>query len=103
MSRRPSQVNDAHKLGAHDEFRRATAERIFDRHGSVSLGHADGDILCARFEHHVSDRVGEAYAGRLHDSVGTISKVRYLLDLSELTSIDLLARSTLVRTVLARR
>lgn len=81
----------------------ATTERIFDRHGLIGSGRTAGDIFCARFERHISDRVGEAYANRLLASLGGIKEARYLLDLSELTSIDLLARSTLVRKVLANR
>jgi hypothetical protein len=71
--------------------------------GSISVGWVGDDVLYARFQGELYSSLGVAYAARLEQLVGERKQVRYFVDGSALKTYDLLARSAIVRVLLAHR
>jgi hypothetical protein len=78
-------------------------EHIADQYGSVSVAWVGDGVLYARFENKISAAVGERYAARLVAMIRQTESVKYFCDSRKLVNYDILARSAIVRAVLANR
>jgi hypothetical protein len=78
-------------------------EHIADQHGSVSVAWVADGVLYARLENKISAAVGERYAARLVMMIRQTESVKYFCDSRKLVNYDILARSAIVRAVLANR
>ena len=78
-------------------------EHFADQQGCVSVAWVGDAVLYARFENRISADVGERYAARLTSLVRDIPSLMYFADSRNLTDYDILARSAVVRAVLANR
>lgn len=78
-------------------------DHISDQHGSVSVAWVGDGVLYARFENKISADVGERYAARLVVMIHQTESVKYFCDSRKLVNYDILARSAIVRAVLANR
>jgi hypothetical protein len=78
-------------------------EHIADQHGCVSVAWVGDGVLYARFENKISAAVGERYAARLALLIRQAESVKYFCDSRKLVNYDILARSAIVRAVLANR
>lgn len=76
---------------------------LTDSHGSVTLGFIRDGVLYARLAGALSAELGTAHARCFESLVSGIPRLRYYADASRVTSYDLLARSALVRVLLAHR
>lgn len=78
-------------------------EHISDQYGSISVAWVGEGVLYARFENKISADVGERYAAQLVAMIRDMEGVRYFADSRKLANYDILARSAVVRAVLANR
>lgn len=78
-------------------------EHISDQYGSISVVWVGEGVLYARFENKISAEVGERYAARLVAMIADLQAIRYFADSRNLANYDILARSAIVRAVLANR
>lgn len=76
---------------------------VRDLEGSVTFGWAGAGVYYSRFAGTLSVGLGDAHAEALANALAEVRSLRYFADSSELTSYDLLARSTLVRQLLSHR
>jgi hypothetical protein len=89
--------------GASTDARRGRMQHISDQYGSISVAWVGEGVLYARFANKISADVGERYAAQLTAMVGGLQEVRYFADSRNLANYDILARSAIVRAVLANR
>ena len=78
-------------------------ETLTSPEGSVSVGWVGDGVLHARFVGELYSSLGAAYAVRLERFLGEVKEVRYFVDAASLKTYDLLARSAIVRVMLASR
>jgi hypothetical protein len=71
--------------------------------GSITVGWVGEGVLYARFQGDLYSSLGVAYAARLEQLLGDAKQVRSFVDASALKTYDLLARSAIVRVLLAHR
>ena len=74
-----------------------------DPEGSIVVGWVAPDVLYAKLSGGLSGRLGSAFAAKLRALVDGKTSIRYFIDSSALKHYDLLARSALIRVLLAKR
>jgi hypothetical protein len=78
-------------------------EVMRDSEGSIVIGWVGTDVLYAKLSGGLSGRLGSTFAAKLQELVDGKTGIRYFGDTSELEHYDLLARSALLRVLLAKR
>jgi hypothetical protein len=78
-------------------------EVMRDSEGSIIFGWVGPNVLYARLSGGLSMRLGASFAAKLLELVDGKTGIRYFGDTSELEHYDLLARSALLRVLLAKR
>jgi hypothetical protein len=78
-------------------------EHFRDARGCITVAWVGERVLYARFEKDICADVGERYARRLVELVRSVNSVQYFVDSRLVTEYDILARSAVVRAVLAYR
>ena len=78
-------------------------EMLRDERGSVILAWVGRNVLHAKFSGRLSEEVGLAVVARLEAGLREGRTISYFSDASALEDYDVVARSALVRLVLARR
>lgn len=78
-------------------------ETLTSPEGSITVGWVGEGVLHARFTGELYSSLGAAYAARLERFLGEAKEVRYFVDAIALKTYDLLARSAIVRAMLAHR
>jgi hypothetical protein len=78
-------------------------ETLTSPEGSITVGWVGEGVLHARFKGELYSSLGVAYAARLERFLGEGKQVRYFVDAVSLKTYDLLARSAIVRAMLAHR
>ena len=78
-------------------------EEFADLEGCARIGWVAEGVLYARFERKISAEVGECVAARLLELSRKANSIRYFSDSRALTEYDILARSAIVRALLANR
>lgn len=81
----------------------APLERIGVGEGAIRAGWVGPGVFYARFEGAISADVGERYAALLTALVCDVRSLGYFVDSSALVSYDLLARSAILRAIMAHR
>jgi hypothetical protein len=80
----------------------ARLEKLADDEGCIVLGWLAPGVLWTSLTGRVNDAICQAYATRLDQLLRAASAVRYFVDSSCLESIELSARSTMLRTLIAQ-
>jgi hypothetical protein len=78
-------------------------ERLSDPAGSVVFGWLDANVLYARFERTISEKVGTHFAQRFTSLVGETVAVHYFCDAGEVVSFELGAFDGIVDAMLSKR
>ncbi len=78
-------------------------QELADQQGRAKIGWVADGVLYARFENKISAPVGEWVATCLTAFAQEADGIRYFADSGALTEYDILARSAIVRALLANR
>lgn len=81
----------------------AALEHFADAKGTISAGFLGDGVFYVQIRGAISEAVGRRYAHYLGVALDSANSVRFFKDCSQLVSCDLLARSAVVRTMLAHR
>jgi hypothetical protein len=82
---------------------RRPLEMLRDSEGAVIMGWVGEGVFYTRFVGTLSADLGEAAASHLKKVIAEVTTLHYFSDVSALRTYDLLARSALIRIILANR